>query len=90
MYETVPESRYMRRYFIKRALLRGITEAWLSSNYLRDAIKSSFAASIYIISLPVLFILGHHFFMTYLIKACDHIGKFAALIGIELQKERTF
>ena len=90
VHEPVPESRLTRKYFIKRAILRGITEAWISSNYLRDAINSSFAASIYIISLPVLFILGHHFFMKYLIKACDHIGKIMALIGIELQKERTF
>jgi succinoglycan biosynthesis protein ExoM len=97
-YETVPPERYSRKYFIKRALLRGVSEARLikannakiPSLLVPSVVKSLIASSLYTFALPILFIIGRHIFMKFLIKDCDHIGKLLALCGIEVIKERNF
>ena len=50
--------------------------------------KSLIAISIYGLGLPFLFVLGHHHFMKYLIKLCDHAGKILAIIGLNPVKVR--
>ena len=50
--------------------------------------KSLLAITIYTIGLPIFLILGHHLFMTYLIKDCDHIGKVLTAIGLDIVKEK--
>lgn len=90
VYETVPPERLRRTYFIKRALVRGVTNAKQTSIFSWSAMKSLFAIFFYTLSLPVLFLAGHHYFMKYLISDCDHIGKLFALFGIELVKERPY
>jgi predicted glycoside hydrolase/deacetylase ChbG (UPF0249 family)/glycosyltransferase involved in cell wall biosynthesis len=74
--ETVPPTRWKRRYLLKRALLRG-------QNYRRLAgwgslIKSLLAVPAYSILLPFLIILGQHHFMRCSIKLCDHAGRLLA------------
>ncbi|WP_262965915.1 glycosyltransferase family 2 protein [Methylobacter psychrophilus] len=90
VYETVPLERFTRTYLIKRALLRGVSEARLRSIPRREVLKSLVACHLYTFALPFLLFLGHHLFMKYLIKDCDHIGKLLAKYGIEIIKERDF
>lgn len=89
-YETVPPERYKRGYFLKRALLRGVGEAHSGSTTAIDAFKSLTAFILYTLALPSLFLAGHHLFMKYLVKDCDHIGKLLALCGIDVLKQRDF
>ncbi|NLF41719.1 MAG: glycosyltransferase family 2 protein [Bacteroidales bacterium] len=97
-FETVPEDRFTRAYFLRRALLRGITEAKpgadkqkrSSSTSFNNIIKSIAAVIIYWTLLPFLVVLWHHLFMRYLVKSFDHAGKLLALCGIEPVKGRNF
>ncbi len=88
VHESVPQDRLKRTYFIRRALLRG----YVSSRWARllsiSTLKSAVAIVVYTAALPILFVLGHHLFMKYLVKDCDHVGKVMALCGIDVVKER--
>ena len=90
VYETVTVERLRRIYYIKRALLRGSHNARNRSLISIDTLRSLSAVVLYTTSLPVLLFLGHHFFMDYLIKDCDHLGKLLAYCGIRPIKERGF
>ena len=86
-YESVPPIRWKRSFMIRRALLRGK----MSLHHRRgvgDLAKSLFAVVAYTITLPVLFLVGHHLFMKYLIKICDHVGKLLAFVGLDPIRER--
>jgi len=90
VYETVPPERLKRSYFLRRALLRGSVSFRITSQYsnVNQIPMSVLAFSIYTLALPVFFFLGHHIFMKYLIKDCDHLGKLLAACGINVIKER--
>jgi len=90
VYETVPPERMKRSYFMKRALLRGAVTAGMIPFSVRGTLKSLLASLIYILSLPFLQLAGHHLFMKYLMKTCDHIGKLLGTFGIGIVKERTW
>ena len=90
VYESIPPERLKRYYFLKRALLRGVVNGRNSTSGLIDTAVSFTALMLYTISLPFLFLAGHHLFMKYLIKDFDHIGKLFSIIGIDLIKERNF
>jgi hypothetical protein len=49
--------------------------------------KSVIAVPIYAVALPFAFILGHHHFMTLMIKLCDHLGKLLMLVGLKTVKD---
>jgi succinoglycan biosynthesis protein ExoM len=97
-YETTPPERFTRGYFLKRALLRGISQARLRgrnkeksrSTSMTGVMKSLVAIFVYTCALPLLFFAGHHLFMKILVKDCDHIGKIFSLLGIDLLKQRNF
>lgn len=81
-YEIVPVTRLSRAYMLKRALLRGKnilkhpTGRW-------QLIAVSFAAfPLYLLLLPLTAIGGHHCFMRYCIKLCDHAGRLLGLLGL--------
>ena len=88
VYETIQPNRWKRRFMIKRALLRGKTSLLYSEKTYYGIFKSIIAVSIYSFSLPFLQIIGHHLFIKYLIKLCDHLGKLLALIGLNPIRER--
>jgi hypothetical protein len=48
------------------------------------------ACGLYSLALPLLLIMGQHWFMRFLVKLCDHIGKLLARAGIDVLKQRTF
>ena len=89
VFESVPAERLTRSYYLKRALLRGAVSTRRGPVTYAGVAKSIFAVILYTSALPVLLLLGHHWFMRYLSKDCDHIGKLADLLGIEIVKERT-
>lgn len=88
VFEIVPPHRWDKKIMIKRAFLRG-KMALNSVNYKKRSVAYSIAAiGIYTCFLPISLILGQHIFMNYLIKTCDHIGKVAAFLGLNLIDEK--
>ena len=87
-YEIVPPIRWKKSFMLKRSLLRGKMAINHPGFGFLDLIKSIVAVFIYSISLPIMLLGGQHLFMKYLIKLFDHIGKIAALIGMDLVKEK--
>lgn len=84
VYEAVTAVRCTRSFMVRRALLRGQLPHFGRVDYA----ESLLAVPLYVVSLPVLLIVGHHLFMKYLIKLCDHIGRIVAFCGISLIKEK--
>jgi succinoglycan biosynthesis protein ExoM len=88
IFESVPPSRWKRTTLLKRALLRGKMALSGARSKPVSVAKSVVAVAIYTAALPLFFVLGHHIFMRYLIKDCDHLGKILAFLGIDLVKEK--
>ncbi len=89
VYETIPRHRMTRRFQLRLALLRGGNSLRHENpNRLMDIMKSYAALVVYGLSLPVLFVLGNHLFMEYLIKTSDHAGKILQLLGLNPIKRR--
>src|SRR5438094_10108347 len=89
-YEKVPLDRYARDYYIRRALVRGSVTARMAPLFGIGTAKSLLAVPLYAVALQFLQLIGHHFFMRYLIKECDHVGKLAARLGINIVKDRPY
>ena len=79
VHEVVPPDRCQRRYFLKRALLRGQNERKLAN--LASICKSLVAVPAYLLMLPFMLLAGQHWFMHYSIRLCDHAGKLAGVLG---------
>jgi succinoglycan biosynthesis protein ExoM len=88
VYENIPQERWNRSVLIKRALLRGKVAFDNSHSKPISVLKSVIAIMIYTAGFPLFLIMGHHIFMKYLIKDCDHLGKVFAFLRIELVKEK--
>jgi succinoglycan biosynthesis protein ExoM len=89
-WESVPAERFKRSYFLKRGLLRGISEVRTRRPPYSEILKSATAVLIYAVGLPFFIIIGQHVFMKFLMKSCDHLGKIFAFFGIDLLKQRDF
>jgi glycosyltransferase involved in cell wall biosynthesis len=90
VYESLPPKRLKRTDFLKRALMRGVVNSKNASFISGDTLKSLTAIVLYTTALPFLLLTGHHLFMKYLIKDCDHIGKLLGICGLEVVKEKRF
>jgi glycosyltransferase involved in cell wall biosynthesis len=88
VYETVPRERWTRRYMLKRALLRGSNIVKQPVGRLKHIARSIVATPAYLIMLPFTLVLGHHVFMKYCIKLCDHSGRLLALLRLNPVRER--
>ena len=88
VFETVPAARWKRTVLTKRALLRGKIALNSTDSGPASILKSACAIAVYTICLPLFFVVGHHVFMKYLIKDCDHLGKVLAFFGIDWVKEK--
>jgi len=92
VHEFVPPNRWKRSFFLKRALLRGGNMMRRGHLPLRIRLKnvgtSVIAIPIYTALIPLLPFVGHHHFMRYLIKWCDHFGRLLSFFKIELVKQR--
>jgi glycosyltransferase involved in cell wall biosynthesis len=87
VYEVVPPVRWKRTFMLRRALLRGTVSVIQPTFGVVDIAKSIIAVPAYTLALPVAFVLGHHRFMTLLVKLCDHLGTLLSLLGINPIKE---
>jgi succinoglycan biosynthesis protein ExoM len=87
-YETVPPSRWERKYMLKRALLRGKNILKHPTGRARILATSVVAVPVYLVLLPPMLLLGQHRFMKYCIKFCDHLGRLLAFAGINPVSER--
>jgi succinoglycan biosynthesis protein ExoM len=87
-YETVQPTRWSRSYMLKRALLRGKNILKHRTGRVWILMKSVVAIPVYVVLLPVTLLAGHHSFMRYAIKFCDHLGRVLAIFGINPISER--
>jgi succinoglycan biosynthesis protein ExoM len=81
-FEVVSPARWKRTYMLRKALLRGATARLQPSCGVVGIAKSVLAVPAYTLALPFALVLGHHRFMTLLVKLCDHLGKLLALVGV--------
>jgi glycosyltransferase involved in cell wall biosynthesis len=88
VHESVPPNRLTRAFLLRRALLRGQTFVLHPELRLKGFVKALLAIPLYTLMLPFLFLFGHHWFMRYLVRLCDHTGKLLALLGIRLVRTR--
>jgi glycosyltransferase involved in cell wall biosynthesis len=86
VYEEVPPERRRRRYFLKRALLRGQNERLLLSA--TSVAKSLVAVPLYVAALPLACVLGQHAVMQCGVRLCDHAGKLLGAVGIRPAGEK--
>lgn len=80
--EIVPPTRWKRTYLLRKALLVGSMFAARDSFTPFEVVRSVIAIPAYTLALPFAFVLGHHRFMTILVKLCHHLGKLLSLAGI--------
>jgi succinoglycan biosynthesis protein ExoM len=81
-YEYVPSHRCNPSFLVKRALLRGKVAITHPDFGIKDAVKSTVAVPFYFFCLPILLVFGYHYFILYLTKLCDHLGKCLSLLKI--------
>jgi succinoglycan biosynthesis protein ExoM len=81
-FEVVPPVRWKRTFMLKRALLRGTYCVQHPVSHFRAVAKSMVAVPIYAAALPFTLLLGHHRFMTLLVKLFDHLGRLLAFVGL--------
>ena len=86
-FEVVPPIRWKRTFLLRRALLRGTISVVHPAFGPRQIVKSVIAVPVYAAALPFAFVLGHHRFMTLLVKLADHLGKLLSLLGINPIRE---
>ena len=88
VFELVPQERCNRKYLVRRALMRGGNFHKHPTDRAKNLVKSFLAVPIYTVLLPALFLAGHHHFMRYLVKLCDHGARVLGALGIKLVHER--
>lgn len=86
-YESVPALRWKRSLLIRRALLRGKMSLASSEGRCLNLFRSLLAVPVYVLALPFLCFIGHHFFMKYVISLFDHVGRLLAWMGFQPVKE---
>ena len=87
-FEIVPPARWKRRYMLKRALLRGRNNLKHARGRWIAVGKSVVAIPLYLVSLPLMLLGGHHRFMKNSVRLCDHLGRILTLLGINPVHER--
>ncbi len=75
VYEVIPPARWTRWYYIRKALLQGATAAQQPDCGAVKIAKSAIAVPLYTLILPLALLAGQSYFMTLLVKLCDHTGK---------------
>src|SRR5215471_6009301 len=90
VYETQSRACLLRRYHIRRALLRGSVSYRHTPEKRQGVLTSIAAVTLYTVALPFLQVSGHHRFMKYLVKTCDHIGRLLASCGYRVEHHMKF
>jgi glycosyltransferase involved in cell wall biosynthesis len=93
-YELVPPERCRKSYFLKRGMLQGrislkyAVDKLTPGARLRIGLHSLAALFLYALIIPAMSLGGFHRVMKYLIKCSHHLGRFCAVFGIELVRQR--
>jgi succinoglycan biosynthesis protein ExoM len=93
-YEIVPLDRMRLAYHLRRALLQGgiSLKYGVDQNNLAERVKiglkSFIALAIYSLILPFLILGGYRPFIRFLVKICHHLGRFSAVCGRPILRER--
>lgn len=90
VWETVPQERMTRSYFLKRALMRGIANSRSVTLVSTATARSCVAVAVYAAALPFCLVLGQHVAMRYLVRSCDHIGILLGVLGMAPTSRRSF
>jgi succinoglycan biosynthesis protein ExoM len=85
--ETIPPARWKRSYILRKAMLQGATAALQPSCDAKNIAKSLIAVPLYLLAVPFTLLIGHQYFMSLMVKICDHSGKLLMLVGINPVKE---
>ena len=85
--ETIPPARWKRSYILRKAMLQGATAALQPSCGARNIVKSLIAVPLYLVAAPFTLLVGHQYFMSLMVKICDHSGKLLMLVGINPIRE---
>ena len=83
-HEPVPPERTRVAYQLRRALLRGKVALNGPGGRWQGVLKSAVAVPTYAIALPVCLMMGPPVFVTYLVRAFNHLGKLLAAVGIDV------
>jgi len=86
--ERVPPTRWKRTVLLKRALLRGQMALTGARSRPMSILTSAIAIPIYAACLPAFLLVRHHLFMECLIRACDHLGKISASVGVRWIRQK--
>lgn len=88
VYEVLPPGRCKRRFLLRRGLLRGSISLRHADGRTKKVVTSLIAVPLYSVALPFLQIGGHHLFMKYAVRLCDHLGRLLAVVGINAVRVR--
>jgi glycosyltransferase involved in cell wall biosynthesis len=88
VYEILPPGRCKRRFLLRRGLLRGSISLRHGDGRAKKVMTSLVAVPVYSVALPFLQLGGHHLFMRYAVRLCDHLGRLLAVVGISAVRVR--
>ncbi len=88
-HEIISPERWRVDNMIRKAFIRGGMSAQYPGSKLAMIGKSSTALLVYLLALPLLMILGSHYFIDYLIKMSNHMGRICALIKAAYKNENN-
>jgi glycosyltransferase involved in cell wall biosynthesis len=88
VHEVLPPGRCKRRFLLRRALLRGSISLRHPRGRVKKIASSLVAVPLYALALPFLQMAGHHLFMRYAVRLCDHVGRLLAAVGIHVVRVR--
>lgn len=88
--ETIPPSRFLLKYLLKRALMRGQASIYYPELHISMYFKSIVALVSYGLILPFLLMFSFSVFVKFLIKSCDHLGRLLGFVGIQLFRGKDY
>jgi succinoglycan biosynthesis protein ExoM len=87
VFEVIPQARWTRRYYLRKALMQGGNSALHPDCGALSILKSVVAVPVYAVVLPFALLAGQHRFMALLVKVCDHAGKLLAAMHVNPIRE---
>ena len=88
VFERIPPERWQRKTLLNRALVRGQMAVRATKSQPRSFLRATVAVALYSSLLMFFLAFGHHYFMKYLIKICDHLGLVLTVLGINCVEEK--
>lgn len=95
VYENIPENRWKKSYYLRRALINGYNAHQYRKgktsllNRLVVILKSTIAFVVYTLALPLCMLVGTHLLIMCMEKGCHHLSRLFAFFGVELVKKRN-